>query len=175
MKHTKRDEQQPTQQTSSGPTDTVPEGGRPEAVQGADRPGEAGLPLQGRGRTPHSAREEGPAAEAPSVRGRPGRRSVEERRDAVLALLAGKASVDVLAKKYGVLPSTVEGWREEALGGISEALKRGTGKSQRELELERENAHLREALADTTVQLSLVQRAIGVGGARPTRPAKSRK
>ena len=105
MKRTKRDEQQPPQQASSGPTDTVPEGGRPEAMQGADMPGEAGLPLQGRGRTPHSAREEGPAAEAPSVRGRPGRRSVEERRDAVLALLAGKASVDVLAKKYGVLLS----------------------------------------------------------------------
>lgn len=114
-------------------------------------------------------------AEVPTVRGRPGRRSVEERQQAVLALLAGKASVDVLAKKYGVLPSTVEGWREEALGGIAEALKRGTGKSQRELELERENAHLREALADTTVQLSLVQRAIGVGGPRPTRPAKSRR
>lgn len=32
-----------------------------------------------------------------AVRGRPGRRSVEDRTEAVLALLAGKATVDQLA------------------------------------------------------------------------------
>lgn len=43
------------------------------------------------------------------VKGRPGRRTVEERQQAVLDLLAGKASVDQLARRLGVLPATVEG------------------------------------------------------------------
>jgi transposase-like protein len=159
----------------SGPPDSSPLSERPELGQGAAGPAMAGSPLPERGRSPHSARTDGPPAEAPSVRGRPGRRTIDERRDAVLALLSGKASADQLAKRYGVLASTVEGWREESLAGITEALKRGTGKSARELELEKENAHLREALADTTVQLSLVQRAIGVTGSRPTVPARSRR
>lgn len=64
VKRTQRDETQPSQQPTSGPTGTAPSGGRLEAVQGADMPGEAGLPLQGRGRTPQSGREEGPAPEA---------------------------------------------------------------------------------------------------------------
>ena len=73
------------------------------------------------------------------VRGRPGRRSVEDRRSAVMELLSGKASVDLLARRYGVKPETIEGWREEAVGAIDEALRRGTGKGAREHELEREN------------------------------------
>ena len=73
------------------------------------------------------------------VRGRPGRRSVEDRRSAVMELLSGKASVDQLARRYGVKPETIEGWREEAVGAIDEALRRGTGKGDRELDVEREN------------------------------------
>jgi transposase-like protein len=38
------------------------------------------------------------------VRGGPGRRSVEDRQHVVLELLAGKASVDQLARRYGVNP-----------------------------------------------------------------------
>lgn len=45
--------------------------------------------------------------------GRPGRRIVAERSEAVLALLSGKASVDQLATKYGVLASAVEEWKEQ--------------------------------------------------------------
>ena len=39
------------------------------------------------------------------VRGQPGRRSVEDRRWAVLELLSGKASVDQVATRYGVKPN----------------------------------------------------------------------
>jgi transposase-like protein len=40
------------------------------------------------------------------VRGRPGRRTTEERTQAVLELLSGKASVDQLASRFGVQAST---------------------------------------------------------------------
>ena len=49
------------------------------------------------------------------MRGRPGRRSAEERTEAVLELLSGKASVDQIARRFGVRASTVEGWRDQAL------------------------------------------------------------
>ncbi len=52
----------------------------------------------------------GSAAPAPeNVRGRSGRRTVEARRRAVLELLGGKAAVDQVAIRFGVLPQTVEG------------------------------------------------------------------
>ncbi len=71
---------------------------------------------------------------------------MEERRSAVMELLSGKASVDQLCRRYGVKPETIEGWREEAVGAIDEALRRGTAKGARELELERENRLLKDAL-----------------------------
>lgn len=66
-------------------------------------------------------------------------------------MISGKASIDQLAQRFGVLPSTIEGWRDEALEGIAEALRRGNAKSPRELELERENANLRDALVEATM------------------------
>ena len=59
------------------------------------------------GSSPSSAPETGTAvdttSDSPDVRrGRPGRRSAEDRRDAVLQLLSGKATVDQLAMRYGV-------------------------------------------------------------------------
>jgi transposase-like protein len=81
----------------------------------------------------------GSALPAPeNVQGRPGRRTVEERRRAVLELLGGKATVDQVAMRFGVLPQRVEGWRDDALAGIDAAMKQGTGKSARELDLEAE-------------------------------------
>ena len=76
--------------------------------------------------------EEGQPEGESVVRGRPGRRTVEERQQAVLDLLAGKASVDQLARRLGVLPVTVEGWRQDALAGVADALRRGSGKTARE-------------------------------------------
>jgi transposase-like protein len=54
-----------------------------------------------------AAKTEAPKETAPeNVRGRPGRRSAEDRRRAVLELLGGKATVDQIAMRFGVLPQT---------------------------------------------------------------------
>jgi len=85
---------------------------------------------------------------------------VQERHEAVLELLSGKASVDQIAKRLGVLPATVEGWREDAVAGMAEALRRGNAKSARELELERENKELRNAVTETAIAKALLEQAL---------------
>ncbi len=54
----------------------------------------------------------------------------------------------VIAKKYGIRPWTVIRWRDLYLEGGAEGLSKGrlsgTGKTNRELQLEKENAALRE-------------------------------
>ena len=60
-------------------------------------------------------------------RGRPGRRSVEERTQAALGLLEGKATVDQLARRFGVRGETIEGWRDDAMGGIAGGGPRAPG------------------------------------------------
>lgn len=103
-------------------------------------------------------------------RGRPGRRSAEERRQAVLELLSGKATVDQLAFRFGVKPETIEGWREVAVDGIGEAMRQGTGKSARERELEKKLRSLERAFTDLAIRNELAERALSE---RPTRPGKS--
>ena len=107
-----------------------------------------------------------------AVRGRPGRRSTEERREAVLELLAGKASVDQIARRFGVRASTVEGWRAQALEGIGQALRQGSGKSARELQLEKELRSLEKAFTHLAIKHELVERALRD---RPSRPGRSRR
>jgi len=107
-----------------------------------------------------------------AVRGRPGRRSVEERTEAVLELLSGKATVDQLARRFGVRGGTVEGWRSQALEGIAEAMRQGTGKSARELVLERDLASLEKAFTHLAIKHELVERALK---SRPSRPGRSRR
>jgi transposase-like protein len=107
------------------------------------------------------------------VRGRPGRRSLEDRQAAVLELLGGKATVDQLARRYGVKSETIEAWRDEAMAGISEALRRGPGKSSKELELERENKVLKDALTRQVMKTELLERALEARP--PTLPGKSRR
>ena len=68
--------------------------------------------------------ETGEADEA-DVRARPGRRTVEERQQAVLELFAGKATVDQIARRLGVHASTVEGWRQVSTGGGTDRAKGG--------------------------------------------------
>lgn len=95
-------------------------------------------------------------------RSRPGRRTNEERKAAVLELLSGKASVDQLAQRHGVLPETVEGWRAAALEGIEEALRfgpSGPSKSEREKELERELKDARHAVTESAIAVALLQKA----------------
>jgi transposase-like protein len=109
------------------------------------------------------------------ARGRPGRRSAEERKGAVLELLSGKASVDQVATRFGVLPETVERWRSEALEAVEAAMRRGA-KSPEERQLERENRELRQTLADVSIREALLRRALEEERKnRPTRPARSRR
>jgi transposase-like protein len=107
------------------------------------------------------------------VRGRPGRRSVEDRQNAVLELLAGKASVDQLARRYGVKAETIQGWRDESVAAIEASLRRGSSKSPRETELERENKLLRDALTRQTMKAELLERALEERP--PTLPGRSRR
>ena len=107
-----------------------------------------------------------------AVRGRPGRRSTAERIEAVLELLSGKATVDQLARRFGVRASTVEGWRDQALEGIGESLRQGTGRSSRELELQRDLTNLEKAFTHLAIKHELVERALKD---RPSRPGRSRR
>jgi hypothetical protein len=98
------------------------------------------------------------------VRRRPGRRAVEDRTEALLALLAGEASVDQLALRYGVRKETVEGWRAEALADVEAGLRHG-GKSPRERELEKEPDVAKAALTRAIVQKELLEPAHIAGAA----------
>lgn len=110
------------------------------------------------------------------TRARPGRRSVEERQQAVLELFAGKATVDQIARRLGVHASTVEGWRQDALGGVEQALRRGSGKTAAELELERKTRDLEKVVTTLSIQKCLLENALETERAkRPTGPARSRR
>jgi transposase-like protein len=102
-------------------------------------------------------------------RGRPGRRGVHERTDAVLALMAGKASVDQLARRFGVHATTIEKWREIALEGVSTALRQGAGKSAEVLALEKRLKQLERAFTDVAIKKELLERFLAERPIRPTR------
>jgi transposase-like protein len=136
-------------------------------------------PAQGGDERSESPTEEGAGG---AVRGRPGRRTLAERHDAVLQVLMGKASIDQVAARMGVHPATVEQWRDQALAGMTEALLRGDAATPRERELERTVDQLTESLKDISVRYALAQQAVdklvapmGNSQARPTRPARSRR
>lgn len=107
---------------------------------------------------------------AEARRGRPGRRSVDDRTEAMVELLSGKATVDQLAFRFGVNPRTVEKWREVALEGIEQSMRQGSGKTKREVDLERKLRMLERAFTDLAIRHELVERALSQ---RPTRPGKS--
>ena len=94
------------------------------------------------------------------TRGRPGRRSATERREAVMALLSGKSSADQLARQYGVHADTVLGWRDAAVSAIEEAMVTGGGESSRERALEREVTQLRSALAQATLERAIAMQGV---------------
>lgn len=117
-----------------------------------------------------------PAPGDADVRARPGRRSVEERQQAVLELMAGKATVDQIARRLGVHASTVEGWRQDALAGVEQALRRGSGKPASELELERKYRDLERVVTTLSIQKCLLEQALDIERAgRPIEPARSRR
>lgn len=114
--------------------------------------------------------------EGAGERARPGRRTVEERQRAVLELLAGKATIDQIARRMAVHASTVEGWRQDALGGVEQALRRGSGRTTAELELERKNRDLEKVVTTLSIQKCLLEQALDIERAkRPTEPARSRR
>lgn len=129
--------------------------------------------------TPSSSAPAGADVPEPAgadVRARPGRRTVEERQQAVLELFAGKATVDQIARRLGVHAATVESWREDALGGVEQALRRGSGKTAAELELERKNRDLEKVVTTLSVQKCLLESALETEREkRPTVPARSRR
>jgi transposase-like protein len=88
----------------------------------------------------------------------------------VLELLSGRATVDQLALRFGVLAETIERWREQALAGIEAALREGTAVPGRERELERQVRDLEKTVTSLAIQRELLQRAIAE---RPTRPGRS--
>lgn len=55
------------------------------------------------------------------VRGPPRRWSVEERTEAELALMAGKAKLDPLALTYGLRKETIDAWHTKAVAGVQAA------------------------------------------------------
>lgn len=108
-------------------------------------------------------------------RGRPGRRTAQSKADAVLKLLAGKTSVDQVARELGVRSATVEGWRDAAIEGIQATLTAGDGKTDRERELEKEVRELRETLQRATIERAVALKAVDAWkrASRPSRPARS--
>jgi transposase-like protein len=114
-------------------------------------------------------RSEAEASPEAATRGWPGRRSAEERTGAVLELLSGKTTVDQLARRFGVYPSTIEKWREVAIESMQGALRQGNGKTPRELELERRVKDLERAFTDVAIKKELLERFLAE---RPTRPGR---
>lgn len=101
---------------------------------------------------------------------------MQERQEAVLQLLSGKATVDQIAGRLGVRPETVEGWRDDAVEGMAASLRRGSGKSPRELELEREIRELREVVTETAISKALLEQALKKErDSRPFAGKKSRR
>jgi len=96
----------------------------------------------------------------------------KERTQAVLELLSGKATVDQLARRFGVYPATVMGWRDEALAGIAEAMRQGQGRSPREIELERKLITLEKAFTNLAIKHEILDRALSE---RPSLPGRSPK
>ena len=75
----------------------------------------------------HPAAEDTHSAKAGVRRGRPGRRSADERTTAVVEFLSGKATADQLAFRFGVQPSTVLRWRDLALEAVEATMRQGSG------------------------------------------------
>lgn len=88
--------------------------------------------------------------------------------EAIRELLAGKASVDPLAMRFGVHPSTIEKWREEALTAIADAFRKGPSPEERAFQ--KEYHALQRAFTDLAIRHELVTRALKD---RPSRPGKS--
>lgn len=104
--------------------------------------------------------------------GRPGRRSAEERTNAVLELLSGKATLDQLAFRFGVQAATIEAWRQEALIAIERSMRQGSSKPPELVELERRYADLEKSFTRVAMKHELLERALSD---RPSVPGRSQR
>jgi hypothetical protein len=68
--------------------------------------------------------------------GRPDRRCLQHRHNAVLEVIQGKATIIQIARCLGVRPGTVAWRRDAALAGIDSALMWSDGPTEREIEVE---------------------------------------
>lgn len=103
-------------------------------------------------------------------RGRPGRRSAEDRTSAVLELLSGKSTLDQLAFRFGVQAATIEAWRQDALVAIERSMRQGTSKPPDLADLERRYADLEKSFTSVAMKHELLERALA---SRPSRPGTS--
>jgi transposase-like protein len=119
------------------------------------------------------AEPEGTSAEE-GTRGRPGKRSIEEKRQAVLDVLSGKATIAQIAKRLCVLPETVESWKEDALAAMAGAFRQGSTQSEEDKKLAAENAQLKRVVVKLEMQKELLENALETErNKRPTRPGRS--
>ena len=98
---------------------------------------------------------EAPAGASP--RGRPQRPSLDAKEKAVLELLSGKATVEQITRRLNVTADTVEGWRAQALHGLSNGVRHG-GRSPREVELERELRSAKDALGKAMIYQQILEK-----------------
>lgn len=104
------------------------------------------------------------------TRGRPGRRSGEDRTTAVMELLSGKATPEQISRRLGVQIETVLRWRDVAVEGMAESLKQADGKTKRERDLERELEQIKHAFTRLAIKHEILDRELSK---RPTPPGKS--
>ncbi len=76
--------------------------------------------------------------------------SAEEKRDIVLALLAGNVGMAELCRRHQVTSTSIYNWRREFIESGLRGLK-GEGPSDRERAMERENLELKELIGDLAV------------------------
>ena len=81
--------------------------------------------------------------------------SVEQKFSLVMRLLTKEASAEELSKTYGIGQSTLYKWRDKFLAKGKEGLASGQTNNSQLNELETENQHLKEALADAVVKLEV--------------------
>lgn len=81
--------------------------------------------------------------------------SVEQRREAVLALIRREEPAEILARRYGVSANTLYIWRDQFLEGGLSALANGKGKSdpqaRRVQELEKELIERDRVIGELTI------------------------
>lgn len=95
---------------------------------------------------------------------RDSRFTVEQRGEIVLAFLSGKVSMVDLCREHQITNTTIYRWRDQFLEGALEGL-RGKAGSEREADLDRENARLKQMIGE----LSLANYALKGGPTGSTR------